>query len=585
MSSITQKLSITRNGQFGKVWALIKPYWQSEEKGMAWLLLGVVVALNLGLVALSVAFNKWNNGFYNSIQNKDYEAFKAQLQYFALLAFGYIVVAVYQNYLRQMLQIRWRRWLTGVFLEDWLANRCYDRIELKGQGTDNPDQRIQEDLQAFTESTLGLALDFMNSVVTLFSFVTILWGLSGAMSFALFGHAVTVPGYMVWCALLYAIAGTWLTHKLGRPLIALNYQQQRYEADMRYGLVRLRENAEGIAFYRGEQDERKVLEHRFSFVVDNFLSLMNYKKRLNWFTAMYSQLAIIFPFMVASKRFFSGQIQFGDLMQTASAFGSVQESLSWFISAYTQLAGWKATVDRLTSFHEAIQDAASAAADPDTIGVESTGESAIAARDLEVALPDGRVLLGHVECSLRRGQHVLLSGPSGSGKSTLFRALAGIWPFGRGRVQVPAGASTLFLPQRPYLPLGSLRDVVAYPRGAAAVSDAAIKNALERCGLESLTGSLDEEHRWSQRLSPGEQQRLAFARVLINKPDWLFLDEATSALDEELERKVYTLVREQLPDTTLVSIAHRPSVAGFHHRRLRIEPVAGAQARLVEVSA
>lgn len=585
MSSMTQKLSITRNGQFSKVWALIKPYWQSEEKGMAWLLLGVVVALNLGLVALSVAFNKWYNGFYNSIQNKDYEAFKIQLSYFALLAFGFIVVAVYQSYLRQMLQIRWRRWLTGVFLEDWLANRCYYRIELKGQGTDNPDQRIQEDLQVFTESTLNLSLDFMNSVVTLFSFVAILWGLSGAFGFTLFGHDINVPGYMVWAALVYAIAGTWLTHKLGRPLIDLNFQQQRYEADMRYGLVRLRENAEGIAFYRGEDDERKVLQHRFNFVFGNFISLMNYRKRLTWFTAMYGQLAVIFPFVVAAPRYFSGQIQLGDLMQTSSAFGRVQDSLSWFIESYTELARWKATADRLTSFHESIQDAAAAAVDPHALGVERNADTAISARDLEVGLPDGRVLLGHVDCSLRRKEHVLLMGPSGSGKSTLFRALAGIWPFGRGRVQVPAGASTLFLPQRPYLPLGTLRDVVAYPAGAQNVSDAEINAALSLCGLAHLSTSLDEEHRWSQRLSPGEQQRLAFARVLINKPDWLFLDEATSALDEELERRVYTLIREQLPDTTMVSIAHRPSVAGFHQRRLRIEPVPGGEAKLVEVSA
>ena len=585
MSSMTDKLSTTGNNQFSKVWALVKPYWQSEEKGIAWLLLGVVVALNLGLVALSVAFNKWNNGFYNSIQNKDYEAFKSQLLYFAALAFGFIVVAVYQSYLRQMLQIRWRRWLTGVFLTDWLANRCYYRIELKGQGTDNPDQRIQEDLQAFTESTLGLTLDFMNSVVTLFSFVAILWGLSGAFGFSAFGHEINVPGYMVWCALVYAIVGTWVTHKLGRPLIALNFQQQRYEADMRYGLVRLRENAEGIAFYRGEDDEREVLQHRFGLVFGNFIALMNYRKRLTWFTAMYGQLAVIFPFVVAAPRFFSGKIQLGDLMQTASAFGRVQESLSWFIDSYTQIAAWKATVDRLTSFHEAIQQAATAAADPHTIGLETTGDDAIAARDVDVALPDGRVLLGHVGCTLRRGQHVLLSGPSGSGKSTLFRALAGIWPFGRGRVQVPAGARTLFLPQRPYLPLGSLRAVIAYPRGAHLVSDAEIKNALAACGLEHLVEHLDEEHRWSQRLSPGEQQRLAFARVLLNKPDWLFLDEATSALDEEMERRVYNLVREQLPDTTMVSIAHRATVASFHPRRLRIEPVAGGEAKLVEVSA
>ncbi len=585
MSSMNVELSTTGSSQFSKVWALIKPYWQSEEKGMAWLLLAVVVALNLGLVALSVAFNKWNNGFYNSIQNKDYDAFKSQLLYFAVLAFGFIVVAVYQSYLRQMLQIRWRRWLTGVFLTDWLANRCYYRIELKGQGTDNPDQRIQEDLQAFTESTLGLTLDLMNSVVTLFSFVAILWGLSGAFGFSAFGHEVNVPGYMVWCALLYAIVGTWLTHKLGRPLIGLNFQQQRYEADMRYGLVRLRENAEGIAFYRGEKDEREVLQDRFGLVFGNFISLMNYRKRLTWFTSMYGQLAVIFPFVVAAPRFFTGKIQLGDLMQTASAFGRVQESLSWFIDSYIQLAAWKATADRLTSFHEAIQQAAVAAADSDTIGLESHDETAIVARDLDVALPDGRVLLGHVACTLRRGQHVLLSGPSGSGKSTLFRALAGIWPFGRGRVQVPAAARTLFLPQRPYLPLGSLRAVIAYPSGAHSVSDNEIKDALAACGLEHLVEHLDEEHRWSQRLSPGEQQRLAFARVLLNKPDWLFLDEATSALDEDMERQVYSLIRQRLPDTTVISIAHRPTVASFHPRRLRIEPVVGGEAKLVEVSA
>ena len=577
--SITQP--IARNGQFHQVWALIKPYWQSEEKGMAWLLLGVVIALNLGMVALTVAFNKWNNAFYNSIQNKDFDAFSQQLLKFAILAFIFIVVAVYQIYLRQLLQIRWRRWLTTVFLEDWLANRCYYRIELRNQGTDNPDQRIQEDLQAFTESTLTLALDFMSSVVTLLSFVAILWGLSGS-SFTIAGHQYDVPGFMVWCALLYAIVGTWLTHKLGRPLITLNNQQQRYEADMRYGLVRLRENAEGVAFYRGEADERRGLLARFAFVVSNFRSLMNYRKRLGWFTAMYDQLAVIFPFVVAAPRFFSGKIQLGDLMQTASAFGRVQESLSWFISAYTSLASWKATVDRLTSFHEAIQDAAAAALDKQRIGVEAGTESAMSAHELEVALPDGRVLLGHVDLSLRPAQHVLLSGASGSGKSTLFRALAGIWPFGRGRVQVPAGAKTLFLPQKPYLPLGTLRAVVAYPSGTQQISDADITDALTRCGLAHLVTELDAEQRWSQRLSPGEQQRLAFARVLLNKPDWLFLDEATSALDEELERKLYTLVRAALPDTTLISIAHRPSVAAFHQRRLHID---GATGKLIELSA
>ncbi|MBX9609032.1 MAG: ABC transporter ATP-binding protein/permease [Gammaproteobacteria bacterium] len=578
----TSPLTITGHGQFAKVWALVKPYWQSEEKGAAWLLLAAVVGLNLGLVYLLVLLNEWNNAFYNSLQDKNFDAFKAQLAKFAVIAFVYIAVAVYQIYLRQLLQIRWRRWLTGVFLQDWLANRCYYRIELRNQGTDNPDQRIQEDLQTFTEGTLALALDFMRSVVTLLSFITILWGLSGPLSFTLGGHDVTLPGYMVWFAIGYAVLGTFITHKLGRPLIALNFQQQRFEADLRYGLVRLRENAEGVAFYRGEDDERRALGTRFEHVVDNFVKLMNRNKRLGWFTNMYDQLAVIFPFMVGAPRYFGGQIQLGGLMQIASAFGRVQDSLSWFVSAYASIAAWKATVDRLTSFHEAIQDAQSAAAEGRGVNLQSdAADASLAAEHLTLELPDGRVLLDDAAVTLAPRENLLLTGPSGSGKSTLFRALAGIWPFGRGRVRVPAGARTLFLPQRPYLPLGTLREVVCYPAGAASASDADITAALTACELGHLVPALDEDHRWAQRLSPGEQQRLAFARALLYRPDWLFLDEATSALDDALERKLYELVRDRLPDTTVISIAHRPTVAAWHARRLQLEPNEASGGRLV----
>ena len=567
-----QRLSITATGTAGRIWALVKPYWQSEEKGAAWLLLLVVIGLNLGLVYLLVQFNLWNNEFYNSLQNKNYDQFMALILKFVGLAFTFIAVAVYQVYLRQMLQIRWRRWLTDAFMADWLANRNYYRLELTSQGTDNPDQRIQEDVDSFVSCTLGLALDLMRSIVTLVSFVTILWGLSGAFSITLGGTAYAVPGYMVWCALVYSVVGTWLAHKVGRPLVGLNFNQQRYEADFRYGLVRLRENAEGIAFYRGEDDERRALNARFSHVLDNFRGLMNYGKRLNWYTNVYDQLAVIFPFVVAAPRYFSGALTLGGLMQTVSAFGRVQDALSWFVGSYASLASWKATVDRLTSFHEAIQRAA---AQRDGIAVVRAPRATIATEALSVRLPDGTTLLDNASVELAAGSNLLVSGPSGIGKSTLFRALAGIWPFGTGRVDVPAQARTMFLPQRPYLPLGSLRAAVSYPAGATGFADTAILAALNDCGLAHLADQLDETHRWSQRLSPGEQQRLAFARVLLNAPDWVFLDEATSALDETFEQRLYALLRERLPQTTLVSIAHRASVAGFHTRRLKLVPGPG----------
>lgn len=572
----------SKRSTLGKIWALTYPFWRSEEKRVAWPLLLVVLALNLGLVYLLVLLNQWNNDFYNSLQNRDFVAFKEQLLKFGLLAFIYIAVAVYQVYLRQMLQIRWRRWLTGAFLDDWLEQRTYYRIELSAQGTDNPDQRIQEDLQTFTEMTLGLAFDLLRSVVTLISFVAILWGLSDAFTFMLGETEISIPGYMVWFALLYAIVGTWLTHKLGRPLIGLNFNQQRFEADFRYGLVRLRDNAEGIAFYRGEGDEKRGLMVRFGSVLSNYFQLMRMNKRLNWFTNVYDQFAVIFPFIVAAPRYFNGTMQLGGLMQTASAFGRVQDALSWFVSAYTSLAAWKATVDRLVSFQQAVVDASEAAAHGGIDSAESA-DGALHAQSLDVGLPDGRVLIGAAECAFQPGTNVLLTGPSGSGKSTLFRALAGIWPFGRGRVHLPPAASVMFLPQRPYLPLGTLRDVISYPAAGSGFAEDALTEALALCGLEHLTPLLDEDHRWSQRLSPGEQQRLAIARVLLNQPDWLFLDEATSALDEAMETRLYALMRERLPNTTLISIAHRSSVAAFHDTQVRLMPGDGAPGTLAMV--
>ncbi|MGH8620127.1 MAG: ABC transporter ATP-binding protein/permease [Burkholderiales bacterium] len=559
------------------LWVLARPYWFSEEKWGARGLLAIIVALNLGMVGIMVLLNQWNNAFYNTLQDKDLEGFYQQLLVFTGLAGAFILVAVYRLYLNQMLQIRWRRWLTERYLDEWIAHRTYYRLQLTDRETDNPDQRIADDLSLFVERTLSLSLGLLSAVVTLVSFVVILWGLSGMFSFNLGGREIVVPGYMVWVALVYAIIGTWLTHLIGRPLVGLNFNQQKYEANFRFSLVRVRENAEAIALYRGESGEIGNLRLRFSDVWRNWWEIMKRQKKLTWFNAGYNQIANIFPILVAAPRYFSGAIQLGGLMQTASAFGQVQDALSWFVNAYAQLAEWKATVDRLTTFHNAMRNAAAHQGD----GVKAAaGDGAgLAAQDVALALPDGRALAEPFTLAIPPGTPLLVTGPSGAGKSTLFRAFAGIWPFGRGTVTQPRG-SILFLPQKPYLPIGRLRDALAYPAAADAFTESALSEALAAVGLPALVARLEEEQHWTQVLSGGEQQRVAFARALLQAPDWLFLDEATSALDEASEGALYRLLAARLPHTTVVSIGHRSSLAALHPRRLAFEPHAGAPAVL-----
>jgi vitamin B12/bleomycin/antimicrobial peptide transport system ATP-binding/permease protein len=561
-------------------WSLIKPYWTSEEKSSAWLLLAAVVGLTLGMVYMNVQFNDWYNLFYNSLQEKDKDAFFRLLGKFTILAAIYIAMAVYAFYLNQMLQIRWRRWLTDDYLKQWLADRAYYRLQLTGNPADNPDQRIAEDFKMFVDETLSLALGFLNAVVTLGSFVGILWGLSGPLAVPWNGGEFMVPGYMVWAALVYAIVGTWLTHKIGKVLIGLNFNQQRFEADFRFALVRFRENAEGVALYSGEKDERDGFRTRFGAVVDNWWRIMKRQKMLNTFTIGYNQLAVIFPFVVAGNRFFAGTIQLGGLMQISNAFGQVQGSLSWFIGAYNSFASWKATADRLIGFHQAIESAREETRLK--AGVERIADPRpeLVLEDVALSLPNGTPLIAKSSATIAPGESLLIRGPSGSGKSTLFRAIAGIWPFGSGRVRMPSGQRALFLPQRPYLPIGTVRDVVAYPASEHGFSDEQVREALILVGLPELTGRLDETQHWALQLSPGEQQRIAFARALLQKPEWLFLDEATSALDEASEEKLYRLLRERLPQTTLISIGHRHTLMEFHRRRLELRETAGGMREL-----
>ena len=554
---------------FRDAWAIARPYWFSEDRWAGRGLLVAVIALNLGIVFINVLLNKWNNAFYNSLQDKDYAAFVSQLFKFTYLAAAYIVAAVYQLYLNQMLQIRWRRWLTDRYLTGWLKDTAYYRMQLHATETDNPDQRIAEDLRLFVSTTLGLSLGFLRAIVTLVSFIAILWVLSGP--FTIPWVNVTVPGYMVWTALLYAVVGTWLTNLIGRPLIQLNFNQQRYEADFRYSLVRFRENTEGVALYRGEADELRGFRDRFANVVRNWWGIMRQQKRLTSFTAGYSQVAIIFPFVVAAPRYFRGEFALGGLMQTASAFGQVQDALSYIISSYTDIAEWRAVVARLAGFNKALDQVRTEAA-IQGIRHEEAPAGGLDLEHVHLALPDGRPLVEDISVSLRRGDTALISGPSGAGKSTLFRAIAGIWPFGRGRITMPAGDRVLFLPQKPYLPLGTIREIVSYPTPPAGLTDATLREALEAVGLPQLGDKLDESANWALRLSPGEQQRIAFARALVQKPDWLFLDEATSAVDEASEGPLYALLRERLPGATVISVGHRSTLRPFHARRLVIRP-------------
>jgi len=568
-------------------WTIARPYWFSEDRWAGRALLVAVIALNLGIVAINVMLNKWNLAFYNALQDKNYDIFLQQLLRFTWLAGSFIVVAVYELYLNQMLQIRWRRWLTDRYLTAWLEGGSYYRMQLVAGETDNPDQRIAEDVRLFIAGasgiggTLGLAIGGMRAVVTLVSFVTILWGLSGAFTLPWIG--LTVPAYMVWAALLYAIVVTWLTDLIGRPPVRLNFNQQRYEADFRFNLVRFRENTEGVALYRGEADELRGFRERFAAVVNNWWGIMRQRKRLTGFQSGFAQIAIIFPFVVAAPRYFRGEIQLGGLVQTASAFGQVQDALSYIVSSYTELAEWRAVVERLAGFGRAIERAHAEAAVEGIRRTEKDG-AALALKDVDLLLPGGRPLMQGVDLTFRRGDNALISGPTGSGKSTLFRAIAGIWPFGRGEISMPAHGRVLFLPQKPYLPIGTLREVVSYPNLPGAVDDAVLRETLEAVGLPEMAGRLDESAHWALRLSPGEQQRIAFARALVQKPDWLFLDEATSAVDEVGEARLYTLLRDRLPNTTLLSVGHRSSLRSFHTRQLVLTPNGLEPATLAEVA-
>jgi vitamin B12/bleomycin/antimicrobial peptide transport system ATP-binding/permease protein len=558
------------------------PYFRGDDRWPGRILLVSVIALQLFQVWLNVKFNSWYNTFYNALQNKDWNVFIYQLGVFSILAAAFIVTAVYQLYLQQWLQIRWRRWLTKRYLGRWLEQGTHYRMRLKGDQADNPDQRIADDIRQFISSSLDIGIALLGSIVTLVSFVVILWNLSAATPLMIGSKSFEVPGYLVWAALIYAIIGTWVTHLVGRPLVKLNFDQQRYEADFRFSLVRLRENAEQVTLLSGEEAEEGRLRDRFANVVRNWYGIMQRTKRLTFLTAGYNQVAIIFPFLVVSPVYFFGAMTLGGLMQVASAFGQVQSSLSFFVTAYTNIADWKAVLDRLAGFEASIDWARGLDQTAPRVELISDGGDALHVEDLAVNVPSGEEIVRVKNLSIELGERVLVTGPSGSGKTSLFRALGGVWPFGEGSIRIPKGANVLVLPQRPYLPLGTLRGALAYPGPENSFTPKEIDEVIDAVGLSDLRGELDVTAYWADKLSGGEQQRLSIARALLQKPDWLFLDEATSALDEPAESELYRLLLKRLPNAAIVSIGHRSSLIQFHDRFFELSPEASGRHSLAE---
>lgn len=579
-------------------WLLFKPYFfQSGQRRSALGLLGFLLLMNFAQVGVGVVLTYWQAEFFDAITAKQWRPFVDLLFTYQQSPEGGIMpgltwlvavlvtLSVYSTYLQQLLQIRWRRWMTTHLLQRWLADRAYYRIGLAATtgavAIDNPDQRLTDDLVNFTgggstesSDTLSLGIDLVSNVVSLFSYVGVLWVLPGPLT--VFG--VTIHGYMVWVALLYACLGSWVTHLVGRVLVRLRFWQQRLEADLRFALVRARENSEAIALHGGEAVENTALVQMLDLVVSNFRALMNRLKLINTVLVTYGQIGSVFPVIVATPRFFAGAFAFGTLNQIGVVFGQVQGSFSWFATNYASLASWQATVTRLAAFNRAIEEARKEGQRP--------GSATMSGMDFELdgvslQLPDGKNLVEGVRLRLLRNEATAIIGPSGSGKSSLFRAIAGIWPLAAGVVGRP-DASAMFLPQRPYVPLGTLRHAIAYPADPRSYTDQAIREALEDVGLGEMASDLDTAANWTQRLSGGEQQRLAIGRALLNRPDWLFLDEATASLDPQAEAAIYSVLARRLPDTTLVSITHREAIAGLHKRRIIFERLQGQGSRLIE---
>jgi vitamin B12/bleomycin/antimicrobial peptide transport system ATP-binding/permease protein len=562
-----------------RIWPF--PAYTWLERHIAAAMVVFLVVINQAEVGIVVRLNFFNHAWFDAIQNRNEAVFWEQLLFvFTPYAFIYVAMTVIEFFVQSMLVIRWRTWLTDHFVTRWLRGHNHYRVSLLAGQTDNPDQRISEDIFRFINggtdgSSAGYGLyDFsillISTITTLVSFSIVLWTLSE--SFTLPGTDIVFPGFLFWVALIYAALGTLVTHLIGRPLISLFFQRQHMEADFRFSLARLREYSEQVALLDGEDAEKNMLGGRFAALVANFLAVIFRRMRVTAFTQIFGQLSPIIPFIFTAPFYFARKIQLGTMTQTAGAFGQVSNSLTFFVNYYTYLAGFKSVVDRLNSFDAALDEAEALSNAGPARAAAPAGSAAIGLDDIDLVLPDGRHILETKHLQLAAGENLAVTGPSGSGKSTLFRAIAGIWPYGEGRISKPAGIAVMVVPPKPYIPIGTLRAAVTYPAVPGTYRDDDIRAALADARLGDLAGELDREEVWSQRLSSGEQQRLAIARALLLRPDWLLLDESTSAVEEKLEAELYAVLARRLPKTTIVSIGHHSTLVGLHRRHLEVTP-------------
>lgn len=546
-------------------WEILKAYWQSEYRKSAYVFAAIVLALTILLVGLDVVFNYWYNYFYDALQEYDMRSTLRLLGVFCVLATFNIVVSVYRFYLSQIFTLRWRRWLTDQMLGRWLSNRGYYYLETFDISTDNPDQRIQEDVNGLITNTISLVVGLVGAVTTFPAFIYILWSLSGVLTIPL-GPLGTwhIHGYMVWVGLLYNLIGTLLTFKIGRPLVKLNFEQQQREATFRFSAIDLRSHAEQVALYRGEDHQRSILNFHFIRVLQNWYAIILRQKLLLWFTGSFNQAAVMLPLIVALPNYFGKVFLLGGLMQSLRAFGSVQDSLSYIINSYTQIAEWRAINQRLTTFVNHLKDAEMNAEQADHVVFKEQKENAIEVKDFTLKATKETTLLKDINQEFKQGQNYVIKGESGIGKSTFIRAIAGVWPFASGQVTFPENKSVMYLPQKPYMPMGTLAEAILFPDKTNPEMEKNLESVLHDCNLDAFIPRLNEVAHWSEQLSPGEQQRIAFARVLLHKPDWVFLDESTSMLDLANEALLYNKLQERLPNCTVVSVGHHPSVDAYH---------------------